>query len=133
MVHVQSILFSSLAASLLAAFVAMLGKQWFNRYSQVEIRGSFIDRSCHRQRKMNGMITWHFDRVMECLPLMLRAALLPLGYALSNHLFFVKKVVASVLIGFTSFGLLFYPPTISAATLSHNCPFQTPPSLIFRF
>jgi hypothetical protein len=132
-VHIQAILYSSLAASLLAAFVAMLGKQWLNRYAQVEMRGSVIDRSRHRQRKMNGMVTWHFDFVMECLPLMLQISLLLLGYALSNYLFFINKVVSSVLIGFTSFGLLFYLLIVSAATFSYNCPFQTPVSLIFRF
>ena len=125
-VHVQAILYSSLAASLLSAFVAMLGKQWLSRYARVEMRGSVVDRSRHRQRKMNGMDTWHFDLVMECLPLMLQAALLLLGYALSNYLFFINKTVASVLIGFTTAGLLFYLLIVSAATLSYTCPFQTP-------
>jgi hypothetical protein len=32
-VHVQAILYSSLAASLLAALIAILGKQWLNRYA----------------------------------------------------------------------------------------------------
>jgi len=132
-VHVQAILYSSLAASLLSAFIAMLGKQWLNRYAQMEMRGSVIDRSRHRQRKMNGMVTWHFDLVMECLPLMLQAALLLLGYALSNYLFFINKTVASVLIGFTTFGILFYCLIVSAATLSYNCPFQTPLSLTLRY
>ena len=132
-VRVQSILYSSLAASLLSAFIAMLGKQWLNRYSQAEMRGSVIDRSRHRQRKMNGMVTWHFDLVMESLPLMLQAALLLLGYALSDYLFTIDNVIAGVVVGFTAFGLLFYLLIISAATLSYNCPFQTPISLIIRF
>ena len=131
-VHLQSILYSSLVASLLATFIAMLGKQWLSRCSQVEMHGSIIDRSCHRQRKMNGMITRHCDLVMECLPLMLQAALLLLGYALSNHLFFVNKVVASVLIGFASFGLLFTsssPPPPPFLRL----PVLNVPSLTLRF
>ena len=132
-IQVQAILYSSLAASLLAALVAMLGKQWLNRYAQVEMRGSVIDRSRHRQRKINGMETWHFNLVMEFLPLMLQIALLLLGYALSYYLFFINQVVASVLIGFTSFGLLFYILIIAAATFSYNCPFQTPISLILRY
>ena len=132
-VHVQSILYSSLAASLLSAFVAMLGKQWLNRYDQVEMRRSVVDRSRHRQGKMDGMVTWHFDLVMECLPLMLQAALLLLGYALSEYLFSFNKTVAGVLIGFTTSGLLFYILIVSAATLSYNCPFQTPLSRILRF
>ena len=132
-IHVLSTLYSSLAVSLFAAFIAMLGKQWLNRYAQVEMRGSVIDRSRHRQRKMNGMVAWRFGLVMESLPFMLQVALLLLGYALSNYLFFINEVVASVLIGFTSLGLLFYLFFTFAATFSYNCPFQTPPSLILRF
>ena len=40
-VHVQATLYSSLLASLLAAFIAILGKQWLNRYASVE-RGTVI-------------------------------------------------------------------------------------------
>jgi len=130
-VHVQAILYSSLSTSLLAAFVAMLGKQWLNRYASVE-RGSVIDRGRQRKHKMDGMMTWRFNLVMECLPFMLQIALVLLGYALSNYLFFIDKTVASVLIGFTTFGLLFYCLIVSAATLSYNCPFQTPLSLVLR-
>ena len=130
-VHVQATLYSSLLASLLAAFIAILGKQWLNRYASVE-RGSVIDRGRQRKRKMDGMITWKFGLVMECLPLMLQAALLLLGYALSNYLFFINRVVASVVIGFTSFGVLFFLLVVSAATSSYNCPFQTPLSLVLH-
>ena len=132
-VHVQSILYSSLLVSLLAAFIAVLGKQWLSRYAQMEMRGSVVDRSRDRQRRMNGIVTWHFDLVMECLPLMLQAALLLLSYALSGYLFSINKTVAGVVIGFTAFSLLFYLLLVSAATLSYNCPFQTPFSLILRF
>jgi hypothetical protein len=131
-VHVQTILYSSLSASLLAALVAMLGKQWLNRYASVEL-GSIIERGRSRKHKMDGIITWKFDLVMECPPLMLQTALLLLGYALSNYLYVTNKVVASVVIGFTAFGFLFYLLIISAATLSYNCPFQTPLSRLFRF
>ena len=130
-VHVQSVLYSSLLASLLAAFTAILGKQWLNRYASVE-GGSVIDRGRQRKRKMDGMVTWKFGLVMECLPLMLQVALLLLGYALSNYLFFIDKAVAGVVIGFTTFGLLFYLLVVSAATFSYNCPFQTPLSLTLR-
>ena len=133
LVHVQAILFSSLAASLLAAFVAMLGKQWLNRYSQVEMRGSLMDRSRNRQRKMNGMATWGFKFVMESLPLMLQAALLLLGCALSKYLFTIDNLVAWVVLGFTASGFLFYLTIVAAATMSYDCPFQTPLSQLIRF
>ena len=131
-VHVQAILYSSLAASLFSAFVAMLCMKWLGIYAQVETRGSIIDRSRDRQLKMKGIAIWRFDLVMESIPLMLQASLLLLGYALSNYLFFIDKVVAGVVIGFMAFGLLFYFLIVSAATFSYNCPFQTPLSLVIR-
>jgi hypothetical protein len=83
---------------------------------------------------MDGMVTWQFILVMECLPLMLQVALLLLGFALSDYLFSsINKVVAGVLIGFTAFGVLFYLLIVAAALFSYNCPFQTPIPLIFRF
>ena len=69
-------------------------------------------------------------------PLMLQAALLLLGYALSNYLFFINKVVASVLIGFTSFGLLFYLLIISAGPpppFSTTARSKRPPPSSFAF
>ena len=35
-------LFASLVISLLSAFLAMLGKQWLNRYASAEMRGSAV-------------------------------------------------------------------------------------------
>ena len=132
LVHVQAILFSRLALSLLASFVAMLGKQWLNRYSKVDMRGSLIDRSRDRQRKMNGMADWGFKLVMESLPLMLQAALLLLGCALSKYLFTIDNLVAWVIVVFTASGFLFYLIIVIAAIVSYDCPFQTPVSLIVR-
>ena len=132
LVHIQCILYSSLAVSLLSAFVAMLGKQWLNRYS-ADIHGSLIDRSRDRQRKMNGMSTWRFNVVMECLPMMIQGALLLLGYALYSYLSTIDSIVAWVIAGFTLSGLLFYLLIVIAAILSYDCPFQTPFSIFVYF
>ena len=127
-----AILHASLGVSLFAAFLATLGRQWLNHYSKMETRGSIIDRGRCRQRKMNGMATWHFDLVMESLPLLLQTALLLIGYAISEYLFLINKVAASVAVSFSTFCFLFYFLVISVATFSYNCPFQTPLSLIFH-
>ena len=39
---------SLLQFSLLAAFITISGKRWFNLSAQVRMRGFVIDRSCHR-------------------------------------------------------------------------------------
>jgi len=44
-VHVEAILYASLATSVFSAFLAMLGKQWLNRYASIDMRGSAIERS----------------------------------------------------------------------------------------
>ena len=131
-VGVQCTLYASLAVSVLAACLAMLGKQWLNRYDQIEMRGTLIQRSRHRHRKMTGMAAWHFDITMEALPVMLQVALLLFCYGLSRYLWNVNQAVAAVIIATTSLGFLFYVCIVSAATASYECPYQTPVSLLLR-
>jgi hypothetical protein len=133
MVHVQAILYASLAASLLSALLAMLGKQWLNRYASTDVRGSAVDRGQNRQRKLDGIIRWYFDSVLESLPLMLQVALLLLGCALSRYLWEISRTIASVVIGVTSFGLLFYLFILVVGTAWESCPYQTPGSTFFRY
>jgi hypothetical protein len=132
MVHVQGILCASLAASLLAAFLPMLCKQWLNRYALVDTRESIINRSRRRQRRLNGVHNWRFNIIVESVLLLLQAALLLLGCALAGYLFSTTKIIASIFIGFAAFGVLFYFFVVSAAGLSYDCPFQTPISQLTR-
>ena len=132
-VQVQAILYASLAASLFSAFLAMLGKQWLNRYASIDMRGTAIGRSQNRQRKLNGIVVWYFVHVMESLPLMLQFALLLLGCALSLYIWGTNTTVASVLIGVTSIGVVCYGLIVVAGTASASCPYQTPGAQIFRY
>jgi hypothetical protein len=131
-VQVQAILFASLAVSLFSAFLAMLGKQWLNRYESIDKRGSAVERSHNRQRKLDGIIVWYFDHVMESLPLMLQAGLLLLGCALSRYLWEINIIVASVVLCVTLFGAVFYLFILIAGTTSESCPYQTPGAHISR-
>ena len=125
-------LLASLTSSLFSAFLAMLGKQWLNRYASVDMRGSAIERSQNRQRKLDGIVTWYFDHVMEALPLMLQIALLLLGCALSRYLWEINTTIASVVIGVTSVGVLFYLFIVVAGAAFVSCPYQTPSARILR-
>ena len=131
-VQVQALLYASLAASLFSAFLAMLGKQWLNRYMSTDMRGTAIERNQNRQQKLNGIVTWYFDYVMESLPMMLQASLLLLGCALSRYLWEIDTTVGSVMLGVTSFGVLFYLFIVIAGSASASCPYQTPGSRILR-
>ena len=131
-VHVQAILFASLAASLFSAFLAMLGKQWLNRYASTDMRGTATERSQNRQRKLDGVINWYFDYVMESLPLMLQVALLLHGLALSRYLWRIDVAIASAVLGVTSFGIIFYIFIVVAGMAFESCPYQTPSARISR-
>ena len=127
-VQVQGILYSSLGVALFSAFLAMLGKQWLNRYTI----GSIADRCHYRQRKLDGMTTWYFHVLMESLPVMLQLALLLLGCALSLYLWGLQRTVSGVVIGITSLGVLFYIFIVVAGALYASCPYQTPGSQIIH-
>ena len=126
-------LFASLSVSLFSAFLAMLGKQWLNRYASTDVRGTAIDRSQNRQRKLDGVVTWYFDHVMESLPLMLQIGLLLLGCALSQYLWGINVTLASVVLGVTSLGIIFYLLIVVAGTTSESCPYQTPGARTLRY
>ena len=111
----------------------MLGKQWLNRYESIDKRGSAIERCHNRQRKLGGIVGWYFDHVMESLPMMLQAALLLLGCALTRYLWEVDVTVASVVLSVTSLGVLFYLFIVIAGTVSNICPYQTPAADICRY
>jgi len=130
-VTVQSLLYASLATSLFAAFIAMLGKQWVNRYLRNR-GGSAADKSRDRQRKLDGFDKWHFHLVIESLPVMLQLALLLLGCALSRYLWTISRTVAGIIVAMTLFGFTSYIFFTLAATLYYNCPYQTPPSALIR-
>ena len=110
----------------------MLGKQWLNRYASADVRGTAIERSQNRQRKLNGIVSWYFEYVMESLPLMLQAALLLLGCALCRYLWEIDTTVASIVLTVTSFGVAFYLFIVAAATVSKSCPYQTPGSRLLH-
>ncbi|KAJ7349982.1 hypothetical protein DFH08DRAFT_696558, partial [Mycena albidolilacea] len=65
----QGILYISLFSTLLAALLAVLGKQWLLHYDSVGERGTIEERGLERQRKFDGMRRWKFDLVMQIFPL----------------------------------------------------------------
>ena len=131
-VQVQAVLFASLAASLLSALLAVLGKQWLSRYDSADVRGTTVERAQNRQRKLDGIDAWRFYYLMEALPWMLQVALLLLGCALSWYLWGVNTVVASVVLCVTSLGMTFYLAIVVAGTADESCPYQTPIVNILR-
>ena len=64
---------------------------------------------------------------------MLQIALLLLGCALSRYLWEVSITIASVVLGVTSLGVLFYIFIVTAGAVTKGCPYQTPGSQAIRY
>ena len=107
--RIHLVLCFTLAAFGYAVFIAMLGKQWLTHYAEVlDTRGSIIDRGRYRQSRMNAMVTWRFDYVIQLPMFFVQAGLMLLGYSLSVYLFLTGEVLAGIAVGFIAFGLLFH-------------------------
>ena len=124
-------MYASLLISLLAAFIAMLGKQWLNRYLR-NSGGSMIERCGDRQHKCNGLEKWPLHSFIESLPMMLQTALLLLACGLCRHMWSINTLVACILITLAGLGVVFYIAIVIAGTSSYACPFQTPASIALR-
>ncbi|KAJ7448781.1 hypothetical protein FB451DRAFT_1053670, partial [Mycena latifolia] len=97
----QSLLFFSLASTLLAALLAVLGKQWLLQYDSVGDRGTIEERGLERQRKFDGLRRWRFDLVLQLFPLLLQFAVLMFAAALSIYLWTIHHVIAAIVLMMT--------------------------------
>lgn len=131
-IWVQSLLYASLACSLFAALGAVLGKQWLNHYSSVGERGGVEARGMDRQRKRNGIDTWHFRVVLEILPILLQMSLLLFGLSLCGYMWNLQRTISVVLIVANGIGALFYFSVMGASLVFPDCPYYTPLTRMHR-
>ncbi|KAJ7183683.1 hypothetical protein C8R46DRAFT_1308584 [Mycena filopes] len=125
-VVVQALQYISLFTALLAALLAVLGKQWIMYYNTAGSRGTIEERGLERQRKLDGLIKWKFEAVLQMFPLLLQLALLLFATSISIFLFTVHFSIAIIVAALTLFGLGAYCFLLVSATIYPDCPFQTP-------
>ncbi|KAL0949348.1 hypothetical protein HGRIS_009418 [Hohenbuehelia grisea] len=121
----QAILYASLSASLLAAFGAVLGKQWLSYYDRVGVRGTIDVRCKERQEKLDGIEHWHFRAVIDVLPVLLQFSLLLFGVGLAADIYMRQRIVGSIIIAATALGVGFYVAIVCFSIISDQCPFRT--------
>ncbi|KAJ7608169.1 hypothetical protein FB45DRAFT_806400 [Roridomyces roridus] len=129
----QCLLYVSLSTTLLAALLAVLGKQWLLFYSFLGEKGTLEARGLERQRKLDGLRRWKFNMAMQTFPLLLQVALFLFLAALSIYLWTVHHALAIIVVSFTGAGLIFYCMFLTSAVISPDSPFQTPLAPAFRY
>ncbi|KAJ7140417.1 hypothetical protein C8R46DRAFT_1046921 [Mycena filopes] len=120
----QAFLFVSLFSTLLAALLAVLGKQWLLQYDSVGEKGTIGERALERQRKFDGIRRWKFDLVLQICPLLLQFSLFLFAAALSTYLWTIHHAIAGIVLVLTSLGFLSYAEMIRSAAASPDSPFQ---------
>jgi hypothetical protein len=119
----QALAYASLSFSVLAAFGAVMGKQWLNSYKAARGRGSLQERGMQRQRKLDGLDYWQLQAVLKAFLVLLQISLFLFGFSLSM---WVEQTTISSIIGcITAFGVLFYGVTVFVSGLRPDSPFQT--------
>ena len=134
-VWIQTLAYMSLSSSLLAAFGAVLEKQWLGHFKTSRFgKGALalIERCKRRQQKFDRLETWHFSAVIATLPILLQLSLLFFGIALAANRWTQQHTVASVVMATMAFGVIFYLFTLVASLKSPDCPFQTPVSTMVQ-
>jgi Family of unknown function (DUF6535) len=132
-IWIQTLAYTSLSASLLAAFGAVLGKQWLGHFKTSRFgKGALHERCQRRQQKLNGLEAWHLSTIIATLPILLQLSLLFFGITLAANIWTQQQTVASVIMAATAFGSIFYFFTVVASLKSPDCPFQTPVSTLIQ-
>jgi hypothetical protein len=128
MVWMQTLAYASLAFSVLAAFGAVMGKQWLNSYKAALARGSLEERGLRRQRKLDGLERWQLQAVLGAFLVLLQISLFLFGLSLSARVWTQSPKMSSIIICTTAFGVIFYWGTILVSLWYPDSPFQSPGS-----
>ena len=121
-------MYASLLIPLVAAFTAVLVKQWLNRY-MLAVGESMVERCGNRQRKCDGFESQQFRLVVEALPVMLQASPILLAAGISQHMWSINTSIASVPIALSTLALVAYGWFVILGGISPVSPYQTPLSV----
>ncbi|KAJ7186542.1 hypothetical protein C8R46DRAFT_276405 [Mycena filopes] len=125
-VVVEGMLYASLFTTLLAALLAVLGKQWIMYYLSAGSRGTLEERGLHRQHKLDGLDKWKLETVLQMFPLLLHLGLLLFAAGMSVYLWTVHHTIAILVMVLTAVGCCLYLFLLVSAMSFRDCPFQTP-------
>ncbi|KAJ8589257.1 hypothetical protein M405DRAFT_862296 [Rhizopogon salebrosus TDB-379] len=107
-VWMQTLTYASLSFSVLAAFGAVMGKQWLSSFKASRRRGSLEERSFQRQKRLDGLEYWHLQTVLRAFLVLLQISFLLFGLSLSANMWTQQRTISSVIISATALGILFY-------------------------
>jgi Family of unknown function (DUF6535) len=119
--------FSSLTCSLLAAFGAVLAKQWMVEYPRgVASSATPYERAQHRQICYAGLFVWKFQTIIKIFPILIQIAFILFFIGLCQFLFMLHSSIGWTVTILCIIGLLFLLFSSISAVVYTNCPYRTP-------
>ncbi|KAG8924885.1 hypothetical protein FRC02_010133 [Tulasnella sp. 418] len=120
------IFFASLYASLSAAFGAVTAKQWLTEYSNKGPAKAPHVLGLHRIMKFKGLEDWHFQFIMDLLPLLLQISLALFLVGVVNFLWVLNWKIGMMQLILVVGGIVVYVATVIIGVISSAAPFRTP-------
>ena len=71
-IHLNTLLYPSLAIAIIASLLGSFAKLWLIRYSRtVASSGTPYERAIRRQETYDGIVAWRLKEIIESLPLLI--------------------------------------------------------------
>ncbi|PSS34141.1 hypothetical protein PHLCEN_2v1809 [Hermanssonia centrifuga] len=124
-VRVNTLWFSALVCSLVAALIGILAKQWLREYL-IKVSSSPQETVRLRQYRNDGLRRWHVVTIMAMLPVLLELALVLFLLGLLDFLWQLNTTVAAVITFLVGVSFLFYTVTTVLPAFFASSPFKSP-------
>ncbi|KAG8963525.1 hypothetical protein FRC03_002882 [Tulasnella sp. 419] len=125
-ISVNYIFFASLYSSLSAAFGAVTAKQWLTEYSNKGPAKAPHVLGFQRTMKFKGLKEWHFQLLMDLLPILLQLSLLLFLIGVVEFLSVLDRKVGMMQLVLVVGGTAVYALTLIIGIIYPTSPFRTP-------
>jgi hypothetical protein len=126
-IWLNTLWFSSLTCSLLAAFGGVLAKQWMVEYPRgVAPSATPYERAQHRQIRYAGLFVWKFQAIIKVFPILIQIAFILFFIGLCQFLLRLHSTIGWSITILCILGSLFLLFSTISAVVYPNCPYRTP-------
>ena len=126
-VAVNALFYASLSLMLLAAFIAMLIKNWVREFDR-GLRGMSISeqRAKTREFRYQGLVHWKLSGMVAILPILIQLSLLLFFIGLVLFLYHIDTLSSAIVLAALGIGFLFYAITTTISVVVTSSPFRSP-------
>ncbi|PVG03047.1 hypothetical protein CPB86DRAFT_750146 [Serendipita vermifera] len=124
----NSLLFTSLSCSLIAALSAVLALQWVANYDMGLNTSSARKRALQRHVRSMGIDRWKMAQLIATLPILIFIALFLFFIGIAVWLWHLHRAISGITIAGIGIGGLLYIITTTISIFNPDAPFRTPVS-----